>query len=61
MPLMDILQALPRLYRWGFLKKDSVTLAKVLEAITSPERVKASGIHPLQIFIFLKNFERGGK
>lgn len=61
MSLSEVLQALPKLYKLGFLKKDTPTQALINETLTNVEKVKASGIHPLEVFIHMKNFEKGGK
>ncbi|KAG5886474.1 hypothetical protein JTB14_026734 [Gonioctena quinquepunctata] len=61
MTVSDILQVLPKLYKLGFLKKDAPTQAIVNETLTNTQKVKASGIHPIEVFIHMKNFEKGGK
>lgn len=61
MSLKEVLPTLTKLYKLGFLKKDSPILAIVTEVLTNGEKIKLSGIHPLEVFIYMKNFERGGK
>ncbi|XP_057669695.1 RNA-binding protein RO60 isoform X1 [Diorhabda carinulata] len=61
MSLKEVLPTLTKLYKLGFLKKDSPILARVTEILTNGDKIKSSGIHPLEVFIYMKNFERGGK
>ncbi|CAH1980455.1 unnamed protein product [Acanthoscelides obtectus] len=61
MPLSEVLYILPKLYKLGFLKKETPTLSRINEALNSSDRVRASGIHPIEVFIHMKNFEKGGK
>ncbi|CAG9823714.1 unnamed protein product [Phaedon cochleariae] len=61
MSLSEILQVLPKLYKLGFLKKDAPTQTIVNESLTNVAKVKDSGIHPIEVFIHMKNFEKGGK
>lgn len=61
MNLQDILQCLPKLYKLGFLKRDTPTQMLINEMITNPQKIKASGIHPIEVFVHMKNFEKGGK
>nr|XP_023012996.1 60 kDa SS-A/Ro ribonucleoprotein-like [Leptinotarsa decemlineata] len=61
MTISDILQALPKLYKLGFLKKDAPTQTIVNENLTNSLKIKASHIHPIEVFIHMKNFEKGGK
>lgn len=61
MSYSELLHVLPRLYRRGFLKKDTPTHAQINEILSNAQKVKASGIHPLEVFIHMKNFEKGGK
>lgn len=61
MSLVEILKSLPKLYKLGFLKKDSPTQAKITETLTNVEKIKQSKIHPIEVFIYMKNFEKVGK
>ncbi|KAJ8949561.1 hypothetical protein NQ318_016192 [Aromia moschata] len=58
MSLPEVLQVLPKLYKLGFLKKDTPTQAQINETLTNVEKVKASGVHPIEVFIAMKNFEK---
>lgn len=61
MTLQDILQCLIKLYKLGFLKKDTPTQTYVNKCLTDESKIKSSGIHPIEVFIQMKNFEKGGK
>nr|CAH7755766.1 unnamed protein product [Callosobruchus chinensis] len=61
MQLSEVLHILPKLYKLGFLKKETPTLSRINEALNSSDRVRASGLHPIEVFIHMKNFEKGGK
>nr|CAI5834756.1 unnamed protein product [Callosobruchus analis] len=61
MHLSEVLHVLPKLYKLGFLKKETPTLSRINEALNSSDRVRASGVHPIEVFILMKNFEKGGK
>ncbi|XP_072381428.1 RNA-binding protein RO60 [Diabrotica undecimpunctata] len=61
MSIKEILQMLPKLYKYGFLKKDKSFYVKVSEILTTSSKVIECGIHPIEVFIQMKNFESGGK
>ncbi|KAJ8972271.1 hypothetical protein NQ317_018298 [Molorchus minor] len=61
MSLIEILQSLPKLYKLGFLKRDTPTQALINETLTNTEGIEISRIHPIEVFIFMKLFEKGGK
>lgn len=61
MSLQDILNSLPKLYKLGFLKKDSPNQNLINQILADRHKIKASGIHPIEVFIYMKNFEKGGK
>ncbi|XP_025830389.1 60 kDa SS-A/Ro ribonucleoprotein-like [Agrilus planipennis] len=61
LPFKELTAALPKLYKLGFLKANTTFQTKVVEAITNANTLKSSKIHPVQVFIRLRNFEKGGK
>lgn len=61
MTVQEILRFLLKLYKLGLLKQDSPTHNKVVEVLSSADCVKKSKITPSQVFITMKNFEKGGK
>ncbi|CAG9865364.1 unnamed protein product [Phyllotreta striolata] len=61
MSLADVLNSMPKLYKLGFLKKDSPIQSKIAELLTNSDTIKSSNVHPMEVFIHMKNFEKGGK
>ncbi|CAH0559179.1 unnamed protein product [Brassicogethes aeneus] len=61
MSIRDILKSLPKLYRLGFLKQNLEVYKIIVACLTDAEKIKKDQIFPLEIFIALKNFEKGGK
>lgn len=59
--VQDILKLLPKLYKLGHLKASTPTQSKIVEVLTSPEQIKAHQIHPIEVFIHMKNYEKGGR
>lgn len=60
LPIGELIMLLPRLSKCDFLQKNSKIQVKIIEALNT-NAVKTSRIHPLEIFIALKNFEKGGR
>lgn len=60
MPVDKILTDIMRLYRMGFLKNKMATQRLVVEALSSPERVVACGVHPVDVFIIQRLLEKEG-
>ncbi|GJQ86352.1 hypothetical protein Trydic_g9046 [Trypoxylus dichotomus] len=58
--LSELILSLPKLYRMGFLKPGPIQ-TKVIEILCNNEAVRASNLHPVEFYIGLKNFEKGGK
>lgn len=61
LPLKDVLQFLPLLYKYGFFRGKCPVQSKVVQALTNAEKVKESKVYPEEVFVSLKNFEKGGK
>lgn len=61
MPVDKILTDILRLYKMGFLKNNMTTQRLVVEALSSPERVAASTVHPVDVFITQRLLEKGGR
>ncbi|XP_022905583.2 RNA-binding protein RO60 [Onthophagus taurus] len=58
--LSELIQNLPKLYKMGFLKQGTLH-DKVIEILLDKKRIEASKIQPIEVFIGLKNLEKGGK
>lgn len=61
MPLQDLVNFLPWMYKAGLLAKDSPTQKLVLARLKDDTVIKQSKIQPLQVLIAMRNFEKGGK
>lgn len=59
--LNELISYLPRLYKRGFLKANTSFKTKVVAVLTDADKINSSRIHPIEIFIGLRNFEKGGK
>ncbi|KAF5287674.1 hypothetical protein FQA39_LY15774 [Lamprigera yunnana] len=57
----DLLLHLTKLYNLGFLKDNLELHTKVIEILQNAERIRSSKIHPVEVFIRLRNFQKGGK
>ncbi|KRT80103.1 hypothetical protein AMK59_7522 [Oryctes borbonicus] len=58
--LNDLIASLPKLYRMGFLKSGPIQ-TKIIDIFCNNEAIRASNLHPVEFYIGLKNFEKGGK
>lgn len=45
----------------GLLKQGTVVHNEIVDFLSNCEKIKDSQIHPVDVFIGLKNFEKGGK
>lgn len=61
MSVPEIINLLPTLHKYGFFKGNCPVQSKVVSVLTNPEKVRESKIYPSEIFIGMKNFEKGGK
>lgn len=61
MSLHEVILSLIKFYKLGLLKQDSTTNTKIVEMLTNAEIIKCSKISPIDVFIAMKNFEKGGK
>ncbi|XP_060523546.1 RNA-binding protein Ro60-like [Cylas formicarius] len=61
MLLKEILPCLGKLYKLGLLKQNSPVHAFLLDIFTNAEKVKASGVHPIDVFSYMKKLEKGGR
>ncbi|XP_044262085.1 60 kDa SS-A/Ro ribonucleoprotein-like [Tribolium madens] len=61
MTTREILQCLYRFYKFGFFKAGSQFQSKICEALSDAEKIKKCNLHPIEVFIYLKFFEKGGK
>ncbi|EEZ97483.1 RNA-binding protein RO60 isoform X2 [Tribolium castaneum] len=61
MTTREVLQCLYRFYKFGFFKAGSQFQAKICEALSDAEKIKKCNLHPVEVFIYLKFFEKGGK
>ncbi|KAL1491591.1 hypothetical protein ABEB36_012166 [Hypothenemus hampei] len=61
MTIQQILPCLLKLYRLNLLKSGTTISNHITDLFTNPEKVKSSSIHPIQVFTFMKKFEKGGK
>lgn len=59
--IQEIITLLPRLHKYSFLKQDSLIQKTIVELLKDKKKIQLSGIHPVEIFIALRNFEKGGK
>ncbi|RZC34440.1 TROVE domain containing protein [Asbolus verrucosus] len=61
MTTREVLQCLYKFYKLGFLKSGSQFQGIVIEALTNADKIKKCNLHPVEVFIYLKFFEKGGK
>ena len=61
MDYATLLENLQRIHNMGFLKPNSVTVAKVIDTLSSEEKIVRQKIHPAHILIAAKNYENSGK
>lgn len=61
MPIPQIITYLPKLHKYGFFRGNCPVQSKVVEALNNPDKIKESKIYPSEVFIGIKNFEKGGK
>ncbi|KAF5293979.1 hypothetical protein FQR65_LT10950 [Abscondita terminalis] len=59
--ISELITQLPKLYKLGFLKVNSRIQNKIIEILNNSELIRASEINPIEVFIGLRNFEKGGK
>lgn len=59
--IQDLITSLPKLYRKGFLKQGNPVHDRTVDILSGCEKIKDSQIHPVNVFIGLKDFEKGGK
>ncbi|KAI4458799.1 60 kda ribonucleoprotein ssa/ro [Holotrichia oblita] len=58
--LSELIASLPKLYKMSFLKAGPLQ-TKIIDILCNNEIVRASNLHPAEIYIGLKNLEKGGK
>ncbi|XP_030747696.1 60 kDa SS-A/Ro ribonucleoprotein-like [Sitophilus oryzae] len=63
MKIQEILPHLEKLYKLGLLKPscEPNISNQLINIFTSPDTVKASGVHPIEVFTYMKRLEKGGK
>ncbi|KAK4881562.1 hypothetical protein RN001_004881 [Aquatica leii] len=61
MSVSELITYLPKFYKLGFLKVNSTIQNQIVGILNNAEIIKKSEINPIEIFIALKNFEKGGK
>lgn len=61
MPLQEIIYSLTKFYKLGLLRQDSAINTKIVHLLTNVDTIKCSKISPIDVFIGMKNFEKGGK
>lgn len=59
--LKTVIVVLPLMFKYGFLKPNSPLQNIIVQALTDVERVKSSKVYPEEVFVGLRNFEKGGK
>ncbi|XP_044761118.1 60 kDa SS-A/Ro ribonucleoprotein-like isoform X1 [Coccinella septempunctata] len=62
LPIEEVMQFLPKFLKYDMLEPQETSLvhAKVMEALSIPN-IRSAKVNPLEIFIHLKNFQKGGK
>lgn len=63
-PLMDLhtlLNNIQRIHNLGLLKPDEPAIEKIINEITNKERLSHDYIHPVFVYITLKNYENSGR
>lgn len=61
MDLHTLLSNLQRIHNLGLLKANAPAVEKIIDEITNKERLASSNIHPIFVYIILKNYEHSGK
>ncbi|XP_046829031.1 60 kDa SS-A/Ro ribonucleoprotein-like [Vespa crabro] len=61
MDLHTLLSNLQRIHNLGLLKTDAPAVEKIIDEITNKERLSSSNVHPIFVYIILKNYENSGK
>lgn len=61
MSIQEILPCLGKLYKLGLLKPNTTVTNYLTNLLTDSEKIKASGVHPVEVFTFMKRLEKGGK
>lgn len=49
------------MFKYGFLRSNTPIQTRIIQALTDIDKVKASKIYPEEVFIGIRNFEKGGK
>ncbi|XP_065169451.1 LOW QUALITY PROTEIN: RNA-binding protein RO60 [Atheta coriaria] len=57
----ELLPLLLRFYKLKMLKIDSEAHNRVVKILSDSSKVKASGVHPYEVYLALRYFEKGGK
>ncbi|XP_076267705.1 RNA-binding protein Ro60-like [Rhynchophorus ferrugineus] len=61
MTIQEILTCLEKLYKLNLLKPKANVSIYLTDLFTNSEKVKSSKIDPMEVFIFMKRLEKGGK
>jgi hypothetical protein len=61
MTTREVLQCLFRFYKWGFIKANSEFHEKTNRMLVDAHKITQCNLHPIEVFIYLKFFEKGGK
>ncbi|KAK2579568.1 hypothetical protein KPH14_010864 [Odynerus spinipes] len=61
MDLHTLLNNLQRIHNLGLLNPDNPAVEKIIDEITNEERLSRDNIHPIFVYITLKNYENCGK
>ncbi|XP_050308777.1 RNA-binding protein RO60-like [Anthonomus grandis grandis] len=61
MTIQQILPRLLKLYKLNLLKPNTTVSNHIIDLFTSLDKVKLSGVHPIEVFTYLKRLEKGGR
>ncbi|CAH4015880.1 unnamed protein product [Pieris brassicae] len=61
MPLQQVLHNIQRIHNMGFLTESSTTTAILCSLLTNNDKIKASKVTPIEVFIIVSNYERNSK
>ncbi|CAG9769574.1 unnamed protein product [Ceutorhynchus assimilis] len=61
MSIQQILPCIEKLHKLHLIKPETTIRNHLSDLLTSPEKVKASKIHPIEVFTYMKRLEKGGK
>lgn len=61
MNLTTLLENIQRIHNLGFFKSDTPILAKVIDALSSKDKIIEDKVQPALVYITVKNYEHSGR